>query len=58
MPFILIVGSFRPEQVKEILDGFLNRVIFILIKKKKKKSLTFFLIGNDRSAFKRYIPGY
>ncbi|KAI8981829.1 hypothetical protein BDF20DRAFT_863480 [Mycotypha africana] len=24
MPFILIVGSFRPEQVTEILDGFLN----------------------------------
>lgn len=26
MPFILIVGSFRPEQVTEILDGFLNTV--------------------------------
>ncbi|KAI7887274.1 uncharacterized protein EV154DRAFT_427234 [Mucor mucedo] len=26
MPFILLVGSFRPEQVTEILDGFLNTV--------------------------------
>lgn len=26
MPFILIVGAFRLEQVNEILDGFLNRV--------------------------------
>lgn len=25
-PFILIVGSFRAEQVTEILDGFLNTV--------------------------------
>lgn len=25
-PFILLVGSFRPEQVTEILDGFLNTV--------------------------------
>ncbi|ORY96781.1 hypothetical protein BCR43DRAFT_439453 [Syncephalastrum racemosum] len=25
IPFILIVGTFRPEQVEEILDGFLNR---------------------------------
>lgn len=24
MPFILLVGSFRPEQVTDILDGFLN----------------------------------
>lgn len=27
MPFILIVGKFRLEQVNEILDGFLNRVM-------------------------------
>lgn len=26
MPFILLVGSFRPEQVTDILDGFLNTV--------------------------------
>jgi hypothetical protein len=26
MPFILIVGSFRPEQVSDILSGFLDRV--------------------------------
>lgn len=26
-PFILLVGSFRPEQVTEILEGFLNTVI-------------------------------
>lgn len=26
MPFILLVGVFRPEQVTEILDGFLNTV--------------------------------
>ncbi|KAI7848773.1 hypothetical protein BDC45DRAFT_522289 [Circinella umbellata] len=25
LPFILIVGAFRPDQVNEILDGFLNR---------------------------------
>lgn len=25
-PFILIVGSFTPDQVIEILDGFLNTV--------------------------------
>ena len=25
-PFILIIGSFRAEQVTEILDGFLNTV--------------------------------
>ncbi|KAI8145288.1 calcium-activated BK potassium channel alpha subunit-domain-containing protein [Fennellomyces sp. T-0311] len=25
LPFILIIGAFRPEQVSEILDGFLNR---------------------------------
>jgi hypothetical protein len=25
-PFILLVGSFRPEQVTDILDGFLNTV--------------------------------
>lgn len=29
MPFILIVGSFRPEQVTEILEGFLNTVKYI-----------------------------
>lgn len=27
MPFILLVGVFRPEQVTEILDGFLNTVM-------------------------------
>ena len=32
LPFILIVGAFRPDQVNEILDGFLNRV-----KKREKK---------------------
>jgi hypothetical protein len=26
LPFILIVGSFRPEQVNDILNGFLDRV--------------------------------
>ncbi|KAI9498900.1 calcium-activated BK potassium channel alpha subunit-domain-containing protein [Zychaea mexicana] len=25
LPFILIIGAFRPDQVSEILDGFLNR---------------------------------
>jgi hypothetical protein len=30
LPFILIIGTFRPEQVVEILDGFLNSVSLLL----------------------------
>lgn len=59
MPFILIVGAFRLEQVNEILDGFLNRV------SKLYACGTFQCIncfggtiGKCRTAFKRGLSWY
>ena len=66
LPFILIVGAFRPDQVNEILDGFLNRVKKRIRRKKKSYRITwkgiisnlifFERIGKCRTSFECGLP--